>query len=622
MAVSAPGRREKRALRGDALVPSDGTPGRTHGAVPLALAAIVATATLLYAALALTVDAPRVFSDELLYLDVAASVEDGEGLAIRGESYRYAPLYPVLVAPILAVAPDREVAYELAKALNALLFALAAVPLFLLARRILEPWWSVVAAGLSVAVPSAMYVSVVMTESLAYLAFAWALYAIVRALEHPSVPAQLVALLAIAVAAATRTQFLALGGAHVLGLVLVTLVVPDRRRRLAGEAARLWPTGLALAAGAAVFLLAPRDGSAPDALGNYGTLWRSYDVFEVAKWFVYDLANLEIYLAIVPLAVAPVVLAAWYRSARRGDRRDAAFMALFVSVNSTMILLAAAFNTTIFAGSRLHDRPLFYVLPLWLILVCRWLQDGAPRPAIAVAIGAVLALVLPLVLPFDEYAFPDVPLHFNAAPTALWTEIDQVLAEIGLSGLVVLVGFTLVLVLGVLLVPPRATLAFPAVLLACFWLMAAVSWDGARTEASEFAAALPEGERQWIDEQVPAGRTAAIVTALQPCLPRATADAFYLSEFFNRDVGRVVHLGSAPDYLPSPRARVSSSGALLLEDGHAVRTDYVVTQDGVSLAGRPLARTDDSGLALWKVGGTVRVRGARSTAVLLASVCP
>ncbi len=39
-------------------------------------------------------------------------------------------------------------------------------------------------------------------------------------------------------------------------------------------------------------------------------------------------------------------------------------------------------------GDRLHDRPLFYIVPLWLVLLFVWLADGAPRPLAAAALGA------------------------------------------------------------------------------------------------------------------------------------------------------------------------------------------------------------------------------------------
>ena len=99
-----------------------------------------------------------------------------------------------------------------------------------------------------------------------------------------------------------------------------------------------------------------------------------------AKWLVYHLANLELYLAVVPFAVAPIVLSLVYRRARDGSERHAAFIALFVSANATFLVLVAGFNSTIWAGERLHDRPLFYVVPLWLVVLFVWLAEGLPRP--------------------------------------------------------------------------------------------------------------------------------------------------------------------------------------------------------------------------------------------------
>ena len=68
-------------------------------------------------------------------MEAAASLASGEGLSFRGEPYEYGILYPAVLSPVLLAFPDREVAYELAKLLNALFFALAAIPVYLLARR-------------------------------------------------------------------------------------------------------------------------------------------------------------------------------------------------------------------------------------------------------------------------------------------------------------------------------------------------------------------------------------------------------------------------------------------------------------------------------------------------------
>ena len=103
------------------------------------------------------------------------------------------------------------------------------------------------------------------------------------------------------------------------------------------------PTLVATLGGLVAFVVLPiARGAPPSSLGGYSTLWRWYDVGEVAHWLAYHLANLELYLAVVPLAVAPIVVVSLYRSARAGSERHAAFLALFLAVNSALLLLTAA----------------------------------------------------------------------------------------------------------------------------------------------------------------------------------------------------------------------------------------------------------------------------------------
>jgi len=171
-----------------------------------ALAAIVLAATLAYAAAGQLVSTPRVHPDEHIYAGGAASLGEGEGLRLRGEPYEFGPVYPALLAPVLALAGNREDAYPLYKLVNALLFALAAVPLYFLARRLLPPWWSLGVAALAILIPSSMYVALVMTESASYLACSTALLAIVLALERPTSARQIGVLLAVSANRQWRTR--------------------------------------------------------------------------------------------------------------------------------------------------------------------------------------------------------------------------------------------------------------------------------------------------------------------------------------------------------------------------------------------------------------------------------
>ena len=585
------------------------------------MAATVAVAFVVYAVLAHAVESPRVFSDELLYFDAAAAVVEGDGLTIRGRPYRYAPLYPALLVPFHWIAPDREAAYELAKTLNALLFALTALPVFLLARRVLPAWHSAAAAALSVAIPSASYVSVVMTESLAYFACSWALLAIVLALERPSVLRQFAALLSIVVAAGVRTQFLLLFAVYLLGLVLLPLIVPGRRARPKATLASLWPSWGALALGAGSLVVAAAFGSDASSrpVGPYSALWRSYDPGDVGRWLVYHLANIELYLAVVPLAVAPIVLASMFGRGRRGSERQAAFLVLFVTVNAVLLLLTAAFNTTEYAVETFHDRTLFYVIPLWLIVLFAWLAAGTPRPRLAVAVGAGLALALPLLLPFSEYAKDDARQQFNGVGTTLWASIDQAAGGTG-SGRVVLIAFALVLVVATLLLRDRSRL-LPLAVAAVFVLSGALSWHLAARAATTWAATVPREERRWLDRQVPPGRSVTAIAAVETCRSFLPRDAFYLTEFFNASVRQVGHVGTPPDSLGSATVSVTSNGRLALPSGAPLVADYVLAQPAIRFVGRRVAEGTSARLALWEIGGVVRALGVDTTRELEAVAC-
>ena len=87
-----------------------------------------------------------------------------------------------------------------------------------------------------------MYVALVMTESISYLTYSLALWAVVLALERPTMLRQLGVLGAVALAYATRAQFAVLFAAYVLALATVWAVLPGRprARRSHGDSGRRW----------------------------------------------------------------------------------------------------------------------------------------------------------------------------------------------------------------------------------------------------------------------------------------------------------------------------------------------------------------------------------------------
>jgi len=593
---------------------------------PLALAAIALAAFVLLAAAALAVPAPRILSDEVRYTIAAGSLAEGDGLDLRGEEYGFGPVYPTLLAAVLAVVPDRDTAYPLLKLLNALLFSLTAVPLYLLARRLLPPWWSVGVAALSLAVPSSIYVSLVLTESAAYPASALALLAVVLALERTTVTRQLAVLGAVALAYLTRAQFAVLLPAFVAALVLVWIAVPDRRPRGLRSLRELWPTAAVVVLGVVALLVPLATGSAPAGLPSaYDDLWEGYDVGSVARWLVYHVVALELLVAVVPLAVAPIVLAGLIRDARAGGAAQAAFGSAFVTANASLLLVAAAFSSTEAGLDHLHDRYLFYVVPLWLVVLAVWLHDGLPRPLLATALGAALALVLPALVPFSKIAAEEGGVGVDAVVTYLWAEVNETAFEHfpdALAGRRLLAASVVALVVGGALLPRRRWWALGAATAGVILLGSVVAWRSSLHTAGDFEAALPD-ERTWVDDAVGSD---ARVTSLYVSADCATgpwsSTGLLLTEFFNRSVQGATHVADRDgSLLPSVDARVAADGSIVREEGGPIEADLVLAASAVRLRGRLLATGTEVPLGLWRVDAPLRLRDARSTRELQRTVC-
>ncbi len=584
--------------------------------VAAALAAIVVAGTLTYGALGAHLRGPSVFADELIYMDATRAVAAGHRPVERDRSYGRGPLYPVVAAPVFALAADDRDAYRALKWFNAFLFALAAVPVYFLARRLLGTRWSVGVAGLSVAIPSALYSGMVLTESIAYLTSSLALLAVALALERPTARRQLVALGAVAVAALARPQLAVLEVAFPLGLGVRWLMLPAGSRPTLGVVRRLWPTAAAVGGLAVLAVAALASGHAN--LKDYNDVFTSYEPLSVAKWSWYTLAGLALYLAVVPVAAAPAaVLHLW----RRGSARDGAFLGLFLSASVLTILVVAAFSSASFGFQRLHDRYLFYVVPLWLVLFASWLERGARSSLTALAAGGALVLALLATLP-THLLERDGAVQFDAVATALWARIrDLDPARPGVFRLVLLLAA--LAGIAALLVPGRLRPALLAPLLLVFACNAAIVWDARAADADRN---VYENDRastwSWVDHAVPDDHAVTAIYAESACW-FATRDAFRWTEFFSERIGPVIRLG-----LPAPpgvvtdgtNGEVAGDGTVRVA-GSVLRPGYVVTSPGLQVRGRPVAHGTLAGLRLWRVDGPLRMRGVRSNAEAVAVPC-
>ena len=129
--------------------------------------------------------------------------------------------------------------YSVLKVLQALVISLAAVPVYFWARSVVPRRWALVAAALTLALPGLAYSGLVMSEVEFYPALVLAAWAMAAAIASPTRRHGLLALGALVLAIATRTQAVVLLPALVIALVLDALLARSPRRLAAhGAAAR------------------------------------------------------------------------------------------------------------------------------------------------------------------------------------------------------------------------------------------------------------------------------------------------------------------------------------------------------------------------------------------------
>jgi 4-amino-4-deoxy-L-arabinose transferase-like glycosyltransferase len=563
------------------------------------LAAIVVISFAFRAWLARGMVAPFILVDELIYAELARSLADsGERLVRDVPTTGYGIGYPLLIAPAYALFEKLPDAYAAVKTINALLMSLAAVPAYLLARRLVGDWWALGAAVLAVAIPSMAYTGTVMTENAFYPLFLLIAWQLARVLARPTAAGQVLLLALIAVAYTIRVQALVLVPAALTAPVLLALF--ERRRSTLRPFLAAY--GIVVAGGAAlVALQLARGHDLSELLGAYSVVGEGdYDVRLVLDYLVWHLAELDLYLAVLPVAATLLLLA----NVGSLPRRYQEHLAVTVAVTSWLALAVAAFASR-FAANRIQERNLFVVAPLLLICLVAWVERGAPRPRAAVLAAAVTAALAPLLIPYERFIETGV-VSDTLALIPLWRLYGNLIAD-SVDWTVAVAGVALGCLF--VLVPQRWAPALPAIVLVVFALVFLPVWwanapgGGAHGFKTASAGALFQGiqlgDRDWIDEATH-GRPVSVLWTGVP-------DRFVVNEneFFNRSVGPVYTVGApTPGGLAeTPVTKRMSDGTYRTAEGKAVRGPYVLVHDSIAPDGVAVGRDPGRGMTVWRVDG-------------------
>ncbi len=569
------------------------------------LGAIVLASFAVRAWLARGMLAPFIMVDELIYGELARSLAATGHFEVRDlPASGYSVLYPVLIAPAYALFESIPDAYAALKTINSFVMSLAAVPAYLIARRVLPVGLSLFAAVLAVAVPSLVYTVTVMTENLYYPLFLLCAWALLLVLERPTWWRSVLFLALTAAAFMTRVQSVAVAAAAVTAPLL--LVAFERRgvRGLRPYRPLYVLSGAAVVA--AILLQVARGESLRALLGAYSVVGdKSYDVGTVLRFWLWHLEELTLYLGVAPAAALIVLVGL----ARGLPRPTQAFLAATVSLLAWLSLVVAAFASQF--ANRIQERNLFVVGALVLISLLVWVHRGAPRPPTLAVPAVVLAVALPLAFPYTRFIEVGA-ISDTLALLPLWTLYGDLLFD-SIRWTVAVPAVAVALLF--LFVPRRYALLVPIAVLVYFVVIAKPIWSGERGFKQAGAGALFQGNptqpRDWIDRVVPDGEEVAAVWT-------GRSDRFTVNtnEFFNRRLGLVYYVGGpTPGGLPETEVTIDpDTGLVRKADGETLPGGLYLLEGSFDPGpGRVLARDKRIGTTLWRIPGplqqTVSIEG-------------
>jgi hypothetical protein len=321
---------------------------------------------------------PRYLPDEFLYAELARSIGRGDGVSVLGQPTAFpALLEPLLTAPLWTAATT-ETSIHLTQAYHSIAMALAAVPVYLIARRLdVSTRLALACAAAAVVTPGLLYASYMTADAVGYLLALVAVLAAVRALDRPSVATQAWFLLAAGLATFARLQYAVLVPAF-MGAALVVErwhVVRAVRR-------------FAVVSSAVAVACVPGAVLGSRLLGRYEAVTGFGISQSTGSWAASTAAMLAVVAgaALVPGAVAWMLTTVVRRDA---DRKRAAFAALtgFVLIGLVAASAVMSADTT---SNRFFERYLICILPLVVIAFCCWADDGRPGRFVVIGIGAVI----------------------------------------------------------------------------------------------------------------------------------------------------------------------------------------------------------------------------------------
>jgi hypothetical protein len=536
------------------------------------------------------VQGPWIFPDELGYQQVAVNIAHGR-LAIYSENgLSYSPLYPLVLSPIFALGLSAPDAYGWIKAVDALLMSLSLLPAYAIARFLLPRKPAYLVALLVALAPLMYYSALGMSENLAFPLVLIAVWLLLRTLDRASPRNDLWFLIAIVAAAATRIQLVTLLPAGLTALGLVGLLPAHRARPRLSDLRRLLDAHRTLVLGSIALVLVgvvpAAFGHSPlSAAGRYSSVPGTShpSLAHMAKLFVYHAA--ELFFAAGGLPFAATVAAAWILVARGVSRRAIVFGSTTVAL-AFWLLVETAIATDSFErqgdAPRIHERYVFYLVPLFLTVFVGALRDDRVRrtrvgAALAIVVAALAALAIPYQTVINGTVVADTfSLQFVARKGSL-----QAIDHASLVALAVAVG----LAAAFALLRSRPIVAI-GVLVVAFSYDSAVLGSRIESASRGEKTFFTSSHYDWVDRTHP---TSGVSLITGPGVTDPVAE--WHTAYYNLRIDRLYYTCRRTLSVDFGERRVSlTPSGLLLVGGAPLHAQSVVVQNGLGVVGTVIAR--------------------------------
>jgi hypothetical protein len=569
----------------------------------LILAAVVAASVVARALSGLRIEGLWIAPDEMIWGALGRSLwEHGNLRPLGGAQQLFGVVYPALIGGPLVLA-GLERGYEILKVIQPLVMSATAVPIYLWARRLASPGWSLLAAALTLAVPGLLYSGLIMSETVFYPAVVLAAWATAAALEHSTLGRQGLLVGAVLLAGATRLQALVLPLVVLTAAALHAFIVRDPRRVL-----RLWPALAALAVLGAVWVVwrTLAAGSPIGTLGGYAAAAEAdYGLGHVLRFTAYHGAALVLLVAIFP-ACAVALLFFRALAGREPSSAVAAYVATAGALALWLVAQTGAFTSVFVNG--FSDRYLLPLAPVLFVGFAAWLSRGAERPRLATAAVVLGAFSLLAFLPLRELVVQEAAWQSLTIVPLIW--LGEHVSESRFE--LVFWGGAAVALVAFALVPRRAVALLPGLALGLL-VTASVASTREVVQNVAFDQRNLVGEpHRWVDAGADGPAAYFYVGEFPP-------NVVWHQTFWNEELGRVYVFGGLREEVALPLAmpvRPDGDGRLVLPDGRGPTEQYAVAIDGVTLEGEPLDRVELGyelyGLRLWRLDPPARIRSVRT----------